>query len=302
MRKSILALAAVLAPGVVHADDAGVKTAAGKLVNFAIAVEDGKTKGAEVANHGHLRPASSECDAALKEAEKAGAGDDTRLYAYGWPNTMASYEYDSMKGASVTLKAARKACKEYAVWQPLVKAAGAVLVVTEHLANAKANGTGIGAYIAKDGQTCLDLIDGLDASSLDLDVKIGDQTMNLTAGRAICKAFVEEAAGQKEANDAAAAEKRAAIEAKWKKVGMKGKRLQLFVENELNGGGFDWYAAGCQKVISDPKKLAKAKKLFMWTAGANGGTLVSKYVFKGNKYTETAREFFSEAKAYRFCR
>jgi hypothetical protein len=302
MRKSILALAAVLAPGVVHADDAGVKSAAGKLVNFAIAVEDGKSKGAEVANHGHLRPAASECDAALADAKKAGADDDTRLYAYGWPDTMSSYQYDSMKGASVTMKAARKACKEYAVWQPVVKAAGAVLTVMEHLANAKANGTGIGGYIAKDGQTCLELIDGLDASSRELDVKIGDQTMTLTAGRAICQGFVDEAAGQKQANDTAAAEQRAAIEAKWKKVGMKGARLQLFVENELNGGGFDWYARGCQTVISDPRKLAKAKKLFMWTAGANGGTLVTKYTFKGNRYTETSREFFSEAKAYRFCR
>lgn len=94
----------------------------------------------------------------------------------------------------------------------------------------------------------------------------------------------------------------AEIEAKWKKVGMKGAKLKLFVENELNGGGFDWYAAGCQTVISDPKKLAKAKKLFMWTAGANGGTLVTKIVFKGNKYKETSREFFDEAKAYRFCK
>jgi hypothetical protein len=291
MKKTVRALCAVAAslaiPTTAHADEDGVKKAAAKLLDFGHAVADARSKGAEVAGHGVYRTEPSKCTEAIAEAVQAGATDSTRLYEFGWPDTLPSYQYESSKGSSITLEAARGVCADYAVWQPLVKAAGAVLASVNR---------------GESPAICIDTIDGLDAASRKLAVKIGDRTMTLDDGRALCQELLDKRA--KEAKEQAAADgaKRAAIEAKWKKVGMKGARLALFVENELDGGGFDWYAAGCQTVISDPKKLAKAKKLFTWTAGANGGTLVSKYVFKGNTYKETSREYFDEAKAYRGCK
>jgi hypothetical protein len=283
------------------ADDQAIKKAAEKLVKFGSAVDGMKSKGSEVAGYGYLDPEPAKCTDAVAAAEKAGATDATRLHAYGWPATLPSYSHDSSSGASVTLEAARGVCADYAVWRPAVKAAGKVQASAKILANAEGNDR-LGKSVVQEGKTCVELIDALTAESRKLEVKIGDQTMNLDEGRTICQELVDRGAGAAKAKAEEAAAKRAEVEAKWKKVGMKGDRLALFVDNELNGGGFDWYAAGCERVISDPRKLAKAKKLFMWTSGSNGGTLVSKYVFKGNKYTETAREFWDEEKAQRYCK
>ena len=301
MKKHLFALAILFAfPATARADDSAVQKAAQTLVGFGSALADAKSNGTTSGSGFFEYNQPSACTDALAAAEKAGATGDTRLYAFGWPDSTPTYEYDSMKGSSVALKGARDVCAEYAVWQPVMKAATAVAKSAKHLEYA--GDGGVGAYVAKDGTTCIELIDRVDASSRKLAVKIGAETMTLDEGRKICQRLVDKGA-QHDADEAAAGKaKRAAAEAKFKKVGMKGKRLELFVDNELNGGGFPWYAAGCQTEITDPKKLAKAKKLFMWTAGANGGTLVSKYVFKGNTYKESSREFFNEAKAYKWCK
>jgi hypothetical protein len=289
----------LVVPSTALADDQAITKAAEKLLGFGHAVAEMKSKGTEVARHGFLDPAPSTCTAALAEAEKAGATDGTRLYA-SWPDSLPSYKYERSIGSSITLEAARGVCTDYAVWKPAVKAAVSVQTAQAYLQNLESGG--LGSYAIEEGKTCLAAIEGLDAASRQVAVKIGDATMTLDDGRALCQQLVDKGgkAGAQEA--AAAGEKRAEIEAKWKKVGMKGDRLKLFVDNELDGGGFPWYAKGCTTEITDPKKLARAKILFMWTAGPNGGTLVSKYAFKGNKVKETAREYFDDAKAYRGCK
>jgi hypothetical protein len=294
-----LSLALVALPATAHADAQAVKKAADKLLNFGHAVADMKSKGAEVARYGFLEPDPSKCTDALTEAEKAG---ETRLYAFGWPDTLPSYKYESSIGSSITLAAAREVCADYEIWKPAVKAAALVEAAAVYLKSANEGHGGLGAYVIEEGKTCLAAIDALDPASRKLEVKAGESTMTLDEGRKVCQELVDR--GGKAAKDqaAAAGAKRAEIEAKWKKVGMKGDRLALFVDNELNGGGFPWYAKGCETEIKDPKKLAKAKVLFNWTAGANGGTLVTKIVFKGNKYKESSREFFDESKAYRWCK
>jgi len=291
----------LVAPSPALADDAAIKKAAERLLGFGHAVAEMKSKGVEVAGHGFLDPAPSKCTDALAEAEKAGATDETRLVASGWPDTLPSYQYHSSAGSSISLAAARDVCADYAVWKPAVKAAVAVQTAQSYLRNLDADAS-LGSYAVAEGKTCLEAIEGLGAASLEVAVKIGEATMTLEEGRTLCQRLVDLGGKASKQQAAAAGAKRAEIEAKWKKVGMKGDRLKLFVENELDGGGFPWYAKGCTTEITDPKKLAKAKTLFMWTAGANGGTLVSKYVFKGNKYKETAREYFDDAKAYRGCK
>lgn len=86
----------------------------------------------------------------------------------------------------------------------------------------------------------------------------------------------------------------------YKKAGMKGARLELFVESGHpdNSG---WLGSGCDKFITDPKKMAKAKKLFTWSEGSDGYT-VTKYTFKKDKYTLATRSFSTQEAAYRWCR
>jgi hypothetical protein len=287
-----LALIPMMTMSAAAADDQALSKASNELVGYAKLVEEAKTKGAEIATvAAFVYPELYDCGKHVKDAVKAGAGDDTRLYA-DWPEHLPTYQ-----DGSITLAAAREVCTDFDVWRPRVRAAGAVLIAAQRLAQ-----DGAAAGWEADGRVCLERIDALDPASREVAMKIGDQTMTLGEGRALCAQLAGEVAGEIAAQQAAQAEKRAAIEAKWKKAGMKGARLRLFVDNELNGGGFAWYAAGCRKEITDPKKLAKAKKLFQWTNGPSGGTLVTKYSFKGNKYKEVAREFFLVEKAYAYCR
>ena len=158
--------------------------------------------------------------------------------------------------------------------------------------------------ISKKPQACLDAVAAMTAEgAADTDkIKISHGELTLATVRATCEQILVDATAFEKAVTDREGGNRAAIEAKYKKAGFKGDRYRLFVDNELNDGGFPWYAKGCEQEITDLKALAKAKKLFQWTAGANGGTLVTRYTFKGNKYKEVSREFFTEAKAYAFCK
>ena len=276
-----------------RAGDALAK-AADELTVYALAVETATSRGAD-ADYSFLAE-RSKCDGWIAAAVKAGASDDTRLHDSEWPKDLPSYQ-----DGSITLAAARDVCDAYATWRLRVKAAATVKKAVEGLAMGDSGGWI--PYDAGDtAKTCLAQIDDLDAASRSVAVKIGDGTMTLEDGRAVCEQLAGAAAKQSAGFAAEDADKKAAIEEKYRKAGMKGARLKLFVDNELNGGGFAWYAKGCSTEVTDLKKLAKAKKLFQWTNGASGGTLVTRYTFKGSKYREEQREFFVVENAYAWCK
>lgn len=156
--------------------------------------------------------------------------------------------------------------------------------------------------MSKKPQACLDALAAMTKEGkADGDtIKVNWKDVTIGDARALCeKTLVEATAFEKEVTGREEG-RRGAAERKYKEAGMKGERLKLFVDNET--GGFPWYAAGCQAEVTDPKELARAKTLFQWTNGKNGGTLVSKYTFAGDRYKVSSRELFTEAKAYAFCR
>lgn len=93
--------------------------------------------------------------------------------------------------------------------------------------------------------------------------------------------------------------KQDAIIAVYKKVGIKGKRLDLFVSYGMPAdAGF--YAAGCESFVETAEGLKKAKKLFVWLEG-QGGYTIRKFVFSGDNYTVTEHAYDTQAQAYRGC-
>ncbi|HTM19927.1 MAG TPA: hypothetical protein VL172_05455 [Kofleriaceae bacterium] len=98
---------------------------------------------------------------------------------------------------------------------------------------------------------------------------------------------------------AAYAQKLATLGAKYAAVGIKGDRLDLFVYyDDLEG----WYLPGCKSSTMQPKKLKAARALFQWLTDGEGTITIRKFSFKGDKYTITERQFYTEAAAYRGCR
>ena len=87
------------------------------------------------------------------------------------------------------------------------------------------------------------------------------------------------------------------IAARYKKAGIKGKRLDLFVYTDGS-----LLEKGCDKVASDPKKMKKAKKLFQWSEAADGTIWVRTYKFKGDSYSVSERQYTFPETAYRGCK
>ncbi len=86
----------------------------------------------------------------------------------------------------------------------------------------------------------------------------------------------------------------------YKKVGIKGKRLELFASYGMPDRG-SFYAPGCGAAVETAAGLKKAKKLFIWLEGA-GGYTVRKYTFKGDNYSVSERTYSTQEGAYRGCR
>jgi hypothetical protein len=301
-------LAVALAASPAAAGDDDFKKIADQLVQFATAVVDAKAQGGDVAEAGHLRAEPSACTALVADAKAAGATAKTRLYAYGWPESIKSYSYDGHKGASIAFSDAPAVCDGYATWRPLAKAAGVVAKAALQLENsahisAKDVDKSFAAGNAKVGRECAAAIDaGIKAGApADVKVKIRDQKLTLDEARGqICQALIDwsgavGAEGQKMKD-----EKRAKVRAIYAKAGIKGKRLELFTDyGEPDSGG--WYAAGCTRSVTTVKGLKAAKKLFHWFEGANG-YVVRKYTFKGDTYSVSEKSFVTEAAAYKGCK
>ena len=106
---------------------------------------------------------------------------------------------------------------------------------------------------------------------------------------------------QKQVGDiqAAAKAKQDAIAAVYKKAGIKGKRLDLFVSFGMPAdAGF--FVAGCEQYATTAAAMKKAKKLFVWLEGSDGYTIRT-FTFHGDDYVETDHSYDTQAQAYRGC-
>jgi hypothetical protein len=293
------------APAVAHAGDAA-DTAADGLGNFASEVRLLRERPAQ-RHHASLEPGSA-CTKIIAAARKAGLGDDARLfssYFYGLDET----HFDENQQAYLTLAEGAALCDEYASWLPFVPVAAAFedakqkVDIYSTMVEAGELGKDVGASLAKSGQECAAQVDAAIAAGADesRSFAVTDATTitTLSAGRKeYCETLI--AFGKKlgvevkQAHDARAKE----IAAKYTKHGVKGAKLELFVEYD----GTYWRGKRCE-IVDDVKKLAKAKKLYQWLEHSDGSITIRRYDFKGNKIKKvTDKAFWSQAKAAAYCK
>jgi hypothetical protein len=289
---------------VAHAGDAA-DAAADALGPFASEVRLLRERPAQ-RHHASMEPASA-CTKVIAAARKAGLGDDARLfstYFYGLDET----HFDEHQQAYLTLAEAAALCDDYASWLPFVPVAAAFEEAKQDvhtfstMVEAGELGTGVGENLGKRGQACAAEVDAAISAGADpsRSFAITDgETTTLSAGREdYCEALIGFArklgVEVKAAHDARAEE----IAAKYTKHGVKGAKLELFVEYD----GTYWRGKGCE-IVDDVKKLARAKKLYQWLEHSDGSITIRRYDFKGNRIKKvTDRAFWSQAKAAAYCK
>jgi hypothetical protein len=236
-----------------------------------------------------------------------GLAKDAKLYA-DW----AAYEKDAKKDeadkAYLTPAQADGVCKRYETAY-LYEYAEAALVAAwqqgdmmkrpmEEQWEADVQRVGIA------GEECAKRVDGALAAGIGSDESIESTRYGMPAVKlgdakaTYCQPAIDYAAKRAAEMKAAAEAKQAKTVALYKKAGIKGARLDLFVEYHP----MEWWLPGCQSSTTEPKKMKKAKKLFHWLTDSSGYVTVRTYAFKGDKYKITEKTYDSEAKAYRGCR
>jgi hypothetical protein len=162
-------------------------------------------------------------------------------------------------------------------------------------------GSGMGEVFVKEGKDCHAATDAAIAAGArdDVAVMIGGVSRTLAQGKVdVCDATL--AFGEKLIGDIAGAHAaaRAEIAAKYEALGVKGQRLELFIEYD----DVYWRGKKCER-ITDLKKLVKAKVLFQWLENSDGTHTIRKYTFKGNKVKSIKdRTYATEARAWKGCK
>jgi hypothetical protein len=241
------------------------------------------------------------CDAAIAKARKAGLADSTKLYSSAI-KSLDEAEYDDKKQAFVTLGYAAKMCT---TWRTHIPLAAAAAIQTESASsrysysmdpNVGSLGASMGDAFIAEGKKCLEVTDAALKAGAPPDhkVKIKDEVMSITEGRAkVCEAYLVWANEMKVKIRAAHREDREKRAEPYKKLGVAGEKLELFIEYDdvyWRGG------ANCQ-VISDVKAVAKAKVLFHWLENSDGTHTIRKYTFNGNKVGAPITKTFKDAGA-----
>jgi hypothetical protein len=143
---------------------------------------------------------------------------------------------------------------------------------------------------------CTKLVDAAKASGMAADAKIRTVVREVRFDEmpALCEAIGKHADQLK----AVFVEKFEKAAAKYKAIGIAGKRLEIFAYYN----GMEWYLPGCKASTADPRKLKAAKRLFQWLTAPDGTITIRTYTFTGDNYSVAEREFPTEARAYAGCR
>ena len=245
------------------------------------------------------------CRKAVAKGKKAGLGDDAKIFSrsfVGWDET----HYDGEHNAYLELGELGAICDEYAELLLMIPAAGAQEDTAKSLKIYSTVAPGdlgadMGEQMVKAGKDCMAATDKAIKAGAPADRKtlINDESLSLSEGREqICQAMID--FGGRLSGDIKDAHAKAyeEIAAKYKKVGVKGEKLDLFVEYDNTY----WLGKGCEKVM-DVKKQAKAKKLHQWWDNPDGTVTIRTYTFKGNKIKSVKNKVFTLAEnAYKACK
>jgi hypothetical protein len=296
-RLAFLSLATLaLAGGVAHADAAKEASVIG---SFASNVDMMHKKGLGTPK-ANTKAEPSKCSDAI---DASVTGELTNIGFKNWPGAITG------KGNQYSIPAskAQEVCDAYATLRNAIVAMAKFDLAKDYAATRhtmdKADYTRTMDVPQADkvGKKCVEDVDAALGAGAphDVAVNFGDQEMNLDQLRESCVQFIEDqkkaAAGVKGDMDKQNAE----IAAVYSKVGIKGDRLKLFTEaGKPEESGF--YFAGCKSGPTTAAQMKKAKKLFTWSEG--DGYTVTKFVFKGDKYTSSAKTYDKQEKAYAGCK
>lgn len=249
---------------------------------------------------------AAECKKAVAKGQKAGLKDTDRIYAWRFRELEDDVHFDDDREPYLELGEIATLCDEYDLLRKMVPAAGMQAELLEQVTiyaqqDPKDLAADLGQQFVAKGQKCVEVTDQAirDGAPGDRRTRIGTLELTLAEGRAqICEAAI--AFGGKFAGDIKAAKQAEfdRVAAKYKKVGIKGDKLKVFVEND----NIDWMTKGCQ-TLTDLKKLAKAKKLFQWWDAPDGTITIRTYTFKGNKVKSIKnKQYAFPEHAYKGCK
>lgn len=295
----LLALAG--APATAHAGGDAAATAAAALEPFFNQLPPLRESPAERAYA--TLPDARACKAAVAAARSAKLADSARIYSSelsGWRD--AHHDDDQHY---LTLAEASAVCAEYAALVLMIPAAAAQAEAATKLALYSSTepgslGKDLGEQMIAEGRRCLAATDAAIAAGAPADrpTLIGERELTLAAGRAAtCQALVDFGAKLGGAIAGAHAAERERIAAKYRAAGIKGQRLEAFIDNDST----HWRVKGCA-IESEVARLKKAAKLYQLLEHADGTYAIRTYTFKGDKLVGVRdRAFATLAKAQRGC-
>ncbi len=248
----------------------------------------------------------AQCKADLAAVEQTGIAADAKMdsYAYKYLPGAVRTERGSPPSYEITWAIARTVCAALDNVNRLGEVTK-ILAETRNLIGTPDDPylkTGAASHAVKydtQGKACLVAIDAAYAAGAKPSdpIALHDQQLSLGAARTeICQALIDWGAAYPGLIEQA---KQADLELRtkpWRDAGVKGERLALFAEAGADVDG--WYVKGC-KAATSHKQLKTAKAVYQWFYPPDGGHLIRKYTFKGDKVASTTeRSFVTEERAY----
>lgn len=238
-----------------------------------------------------FRPSAEDCTALIEKAKSIGVRPDDQLQGLDGP---------------FPFKRTKDLCATYRTWKRTLDGAAIVdafLTMAPNLETIQPGDYGDTAVknwrIA--AKKCIDEVGGVIAGGADAAAKIKDvnnRELSLTEGLALCQRTYDWADGFAAETKRVAAEKAAAIRAKYTKLGITGDRLDTFIYYD----NVQWMAAGCL-AENNPQKLKRATTLFQWLEHSDGTYGVRRFSFRGDKLVRTTEQrYLTSAAATRGCR
>jgi len=308
-------IAAVAVAGRAHADAESdhrqlMWTAANGLANFVRGIDEVAEYGTN-AGSGYLARDPKVCRDHLTKMKAEGVKGSDRVQdpLFGhFPGVAggAVLEADDYN-YSMAFSDGAKICERFAQLRAIVPAVAPLVEFTTPLHRRETTtmddvGAEFAADLLLDGAKCEQAVDQAQATGVDRTVAIntpGGAAVRLdTFAATYCQPMLDWGNEWKDSLPAYKQAQYEALIAPYVKVGIKGDRLELFLEKV---GSF--LLPGCTEFADEsPKKLAKAKALFFWLTDDWGYITVRKYKFKGNTYKITEQVFDRAADAYKACK
>lgn len=163
-------------------------------------------------------------------------------------------------------------------------------------ADAKGFNSGAGESVVTMGKDCMASVEGLIKAGTSK-FNVGGKELALEDLKKTCQATIDHGTAFEGFIKEEQKAKRAEKAKKYEAAGIKGAKLELFIEYD----DVYWRNTKCEKT-DDVAELAKAKVLIHWLENADGTHVIRRYTFNGNKFSKTEKRFITEAAATKGCK